>query len=874
MNLPSPEGATPVMAQWFALKKEQPEALLFFRMGDFYELFFTDAEVAANALDIALTSRGTHAGSPIPMCGVPIGAASSYLARLIKQGFRVAIAEQMEIPSKTKKSSKGPLSRSIIRLVTPGTLTEDELLEAGQQNYLLCAIPDSFASAKSSFSIGAAWIDISTGFFETTTLKNHQFNDLLGRINPSEILTISSLALGNYENKRTDITAPQSFTVAQKKLSNLFHVKSLEALGDFSDYEIIAASMLVDYIQSTQNGKTPRLSRPRSQRYEAILAIDPATRSNLEILRSRDGGTQYTLLSSVCKTLTAPGARMLSEWLASPLTEVKRIERRQEGWVYLNQDVALLNDLRSTLRGIADIARALGRLSLGRGQPRDLAAIRDGLQRAQAIAEIIDRFTQKLGSCPPIIQQARSYLFEGSDLLQKLSAALVKNPPLKMEDGGFIAEGFDEQLDNYRKLRDHSRQIIVSLQNEYVQQFGVNNLKIRHHSQLGYIIEVTANASAKLRDRPELILRQGTANLARFTTNELVALNQKILEAAELADQQEKMIFETLVNETMQESHLPAIAQALALIDVLQSCTAFFATGRWCRPKVHEEAKYFKLVAARHPVVEAALDKKGQFTPNDCDLSNNKKVMLLTGPNMAGKSTFLRQVAIAVILAQSGLPVPAEKAEIGIVDRLFSRVGASDDLAQGRSTFMVEMIEAAAILNQAGPRSLVVIDEIGRGTSTLDGLAIAWAMLEALHTTIQCRTIFATHFHELVHSTQHLHHLQPFTMKVQEWKGTIIFQYEVIAGAAEHSWGIHVAQLAGVPNTMIIRAQQILNHLETERPGTQTSLPFEIQPTISSPTESNEISILKQKLKEVHPDQISPREALDILYELKKHVSE
>lgn len=868
MTIPSPEGATPVMAQWFTLKECYPDALLFFRMGDFFELFFSDAEAAANALDIALTSRGNHGGNPIPMCGVPVGTASNYLSRLIKKGFKVAVAEQTESPADRPKGQKGPLSRAIVRLITPGTLTEDELLQAGQANYIASIIPHQ---KNKNSEIGVAWIDISTGFFETTFINHSKLNDLLGRINPSEILCPKDIVLNDFDNRRTILREPHTLKTAQKELSDLFSVNSFDALGNFTDAEIVACYELVHYIQKTQAGKIPQLARPQSQQYEAILAIDPATRNSLDILQNSEGNQKFTLFSSVSYTVTASGARMLANWLSAPLTQIKYIKKRQEGWIYLHQNANLLTDLRKTLKGAPDIARSLSRLSLGRGQPRDLASIRNGLEIGHNIAGVLKQFKKETKCYCSIIENTSEYLLYGKDLLIKLCAALEENPPLKLEEGFIIKAGYNDELDAYRRLRDNSRQIIVSLQENYRNRFNVNTLKIKHHTQLGYIIEVSNNAGSKLRDHPDLILRQGTANLSRFTTIELNELSEKILEANSLAADKELQIFSELIKQTLQEKKLPVLAKSIAMIDVLQSCATLYSTHNWCIPKLSDDTT-FKLTNCRHPIVEAALRHKANFTPNSCDLSQDKKIMLLTGPNMAGKSTFLRQVALSVIMAQAGLPVPAEEAEIGIVDHLFSRVGASDDLAHGRSTFMVEMTEAASILNQAGPRSLVVIDEIGRGTSTLDGMAIAWAVLETLHNTIQCRTIFATHFHELVQSTNHLESCKPFTMKVQEWKGSIIFQYEVIPGAAEHSWGIHVAQLAGVPLHTLKRAQQLLQNLEKQYLNPQITLPL---PTAFIEKKSKQEIIPKNHekivnmLKTIDPDELTPKKSLNILYDLK-----
>ncbi|CAK7191949.1 DNA mismatch repair protein MutS [Commensalibacter sp. Nvir] len=869
MSIPSSEGATPVMLQWFALKKQQPHALLFFRMGDFFELFFDDAHAAANALDIALTSRGNHANKPIPMCGVPVGNASSYLARLIKKGFKVAVADQTEDPNKRNKNQKGPLSRAIVRLITPGTITEDELLNATQPNYILCIIPDQ---KKTHRYAGAAWIDISTGFFETTFLEIYQLKDFIARINPSEILISDTLLLDDYQEIITSLTELHDLHYAQRELTTLFNVHSLSALGDFNAEEIIASYELVLYIQSTQAGKIPQLSKPQSQKYQSILAIDPATRCSLEIVQNREGQQHFTLFSSVNYTLTAPGSRMLAGWLSSPSTEIELIVKRQEGWLYLQKDTTLLEKIRMELKKAPDISRALSRLSLGRGSPRDLVAIKNGLSSSHLIQSILQQYEPNLQAGFNIIKNIITILGHGQTLFAKLKNALLENPPLKLDEGAIIKENYDRELDNYRNLRDHSRQIIISFQQNYREKYNTNTLKIKHHTQLGYIIEVSSAQGSKLRDNKDLILRQGTANLTRFTTVELSELSEKILDAHAQAIEREKILFFSLVEEVLTEKDLPLIANSLAIIDVFQSCATLFQSFNWCVPKLSTDAQ-FNIYDGRHPVIENALKKQKNFTPNSCILSGEKKIMLLTGPNMAGKSTYLRQVALSVILAQSGLPVPAAKAEIGIVDRLFSRVGASDDLAHNRSTFMVEMTEAASILHQAGPKSLVVIDEIGRGTSTSDGLAIAWSILETLHNTLQCRAIFATHFHELVQLTHYLKNISPFTMKVQEWQGSIVFQYEVVPGAAEHSWGIHVAQLAGLPDQTIKRAQYLLSQLDGQKTNTQYNFSLtqnQTQPNAEHVKQLKILDEIRHIFSQNHPDNLTPKNSLNILYDLKK----
>ncbi len=866
------------MAQWFALKARHPDALLFFRMGDFYELFFTDAEAAAAALDIALTARGTHAGQPIAMCGVPVTAAQAYLARLIRRGFRVAVAEQTEAPRKPGPGvPKGPLSRDIVRLVTAGTLTEDELLEAGRANLLLAlAVAPRTASAgrapaRPPGRIGAAWIDISVGSFETASLDGAAaLAELLGRLEPAEILAPAGLALGELEDRRGPEPVPQAAQAARARLAEWFRAVSLDAFGTFSDEEAIAGLAVLDYVRDSQAGRMPRLSRPTPQGAGGLLGLDPATRASLELLRGRDGSVAHSLLGCVGRTVTASGGRLLAGWIAAPLTGLGPITARQEGWQRLAGEPGRAALLRTALRGAPDIMRALGRLSVGRGQPRDLAAIRDGLFAAREAAECLDGLT---GPLPRLLADAASVLRQAAGLEALLARALAPDLPVRLEDGGAIAAGFDGELDAERALRDDSRRVIAALQMRYAQAFGIASLKIRHHAQLGYVIEAPAGAATQLKSQGEaqagLVLRQGTATSARFSTDELADLDRRIGEAAERTATRERAVFASLVAAAVGQPALPAVADALALLDVMQSCAQVAAGGRWCRPVLSEDAA-FRLVGARHPVVEAALAGADRFTPNDCDLSPDRRVMLLTGPNMAGKSTFLRQAALAVVLAQAGLPVPAESAAIGLVDRLFSRVGAADDLARGRSTFMVEMIETASILNGAGPRSLVVVDEIGRGTSTLDGLAIAWAVLESLHGAQRCRLIFATHFHELGQLAGSLPALAPHTMSVREWKGEVVFRHEVVPGVAGRSWGVHVARLAGVPEPVVRRAGRLLASLEGSRAATAAPLPlFDGLADTPPAAAADPRDALVAAVAAIDPDRLTPREALDALYGLR-----
>jgi DNA mismatch repair protein MutS len=836
------------MAQWFTCKEQHPDALLFFRMGDFFEMFFADAEAAAAALDIALTHRGEHAGRPIPMCGVPVTTSDIYLARLIRRGFRVAVAEQMEAAS--ARTGKGPIRREIVRLITPGTLTEESLLDAGRANLLL-------AVAETGEALGAAWLDVSTGLFETAPVSKAGLPALLGRLDPAEILANETIPLGDFSDRRAPAMAAPPPLAARRRLAEAFGAASLDAFGTFTDAEAAAGALALDYIRLTQAGKMPRLSRPVPVGMSGRLDMDAATRASLEILRARDGTTALTLASAVTRTLTAPGARLLCTWLAAPLTDPAAIARRQDGWGWLVANPDRLALIRTALRGAPDLARSLARVSLGRGGPRDLAAIRLAMSACAAAAASLE------GPVPAILSDIYRALLPAPDLAALLARALSDTPPLRLDDGGAIAAGYDGELDGHRRLRDDSRRVISQMQLDFCQAFGVASLKIKHHAQIGYMIEVPAVAVESLRARPELTLRQGMANGARFSHPELSDLDRRINEAADRAAARERLVFATLIEAVLRESEaLAEAADALATLDVLQSCARLAEGGHWCRPVV-EESEAFLVTAGRHPVVEAAIAGAAAFVPNDCDLSPDRRVLLLTGPNMAGKSTFLRQNALIAILAQAGLPAPAASVRLGVADRLFSRVGAADELARGKSTFMVEMTETAAILHQAGPRSLVIVDEIGRGTSTLDGLAIAWAVLEALHSQIRCRTVFATHFHELAQLTDALPRLSPHMMRVREWRGDVVFLHEVAAGAAGRSWGVHVARLAGVPVPTVRRAAALLASLEKGREKVTAALPlFDAIPEPPPPDP------LTAALDGVDPDTLSPKDALALVYRL------
>ncbi len=871
--------ATPAMAQYLASKRAYPDCLLFYRMGDFYELFFEDAVKAAKALDIALTKRGQHSGQDIPMCGVPAHAMDGYLAKLIRSGFKVAVCEQMEDPAEAKKrgGAKAVVRREVIRVVTPGTITEDALLDARRHNYLA-------ALADAGGEIGLAWLDMSTGDFHTQPISAVELGAALARLDPGEILLADRLLrdpqlfelFNDWKSALSPLPNPRFDSEnGRRRLEKLYGVQALEGFGGFSRAELAAAGALVDYVETTQQGKLPRLSPPKRLARGAVLEIDAATRRNLELMRSLGGERQGSLLSAIDRTRSGAGARLLAAWLAAPLTDPPDIAARQDMVAYFVAQEDLRGTLRERLRRVPDMERALSRLSLGRGGPRDLAAVRDALIEAAALRQKLES-PPKLGALPAALVETVRNLGHQAELVDRLTRALAEELPLFARDGGFIAPRYEPELDELRMLRDASRRLIVDLESRYRGETGISALKIRHNNVLGYYIETTATHADKLlKDAARFIHRQTMASAMRFTTVELGDLEQRIATAADKALAIELALFADLVGEVTARAEAIALAAgALATLDVAAALAELAVEGRYCRPLV-DGSTAFDIKAGRHPVVEQALQRNasGSFVANDCDLSESQRLWLVTGPNMAGKSTFLRQNALIVLLAQMGSFVPAASAHIGAVDRLFSRVGAADDLARGRSTFMVEMVETAAILNQATGRSLVILDEIGRGTATFDGLSIAWAALEHLHEINRCRALFATHYHELTSLAAKLPALAPHAMRVKEWQHEIVFLHEIAPGAADRSYGIHVAKLAGLPPAVVARAESVLETLEQgEQAGALARLADDLplfSATVKQTAPEKGPSELEQALAAINPDELSPKEALELLYKLR-----
>lgn len=893
---------TPMMAQYSAIKADHPDALLFYRMGDFYELFFDDAVAAAAALDITLTHRGKHLGAAVPMCGVPFHASESYLQRLIRAGFRVAICEQTEDPAEAKKrGSKAVVRREVVRLVTPGTLSEEALLDARQHNFL--AAPACIGGATAHWAL--AWLDMSTGDFTVTCLAAPALSAQLARLAPREILWPPALdevfdealegpASGTGLRDTLSDTLPDTMFSPVESLGSAQAAALLRAqfgavvedgLADLADgprcAALTACGQLLAYLQATQFGAETPIAAPRLEADDGIMGLDAATRANLELTRTLSGQRDGSLLAAIDDTVTAAGARLLAARLAAPLTDRTAIEARHQAVAALADAHDMRDDVRAALRGLPDMMRALNRLAMQRGGPRDVQALAVGLSAAQNIRAVLLAKADGLSDAGAEMDAVQSGLAADADamlvLRDGLQSALVDQPPLLARDGGFVRDGYHDGLDAARALRDESRRVIAALQADYAAETDIKALKIKHNGVLGYHIDVPAAQADRLMAPPlneQFIHRQTLANAVRFSTTKLAELAGEISRAAETAQALELEIFARLSVQCLAaRPALEARAAALAQLDVTAALADLAVARQWQKPQLSDDRRFI-IEAGRHPVVEQALAAQaGRFIANPCALdaaaAHGPRLMLLTGPNMAGKSTFLRQNALLAILAQMGSFVPAARAEIGVVDRVFSRVGAADDLARGRSTFMVEMVETATILTQASPRSLVILDEIGRGTATFDGLSIAWAAVEYLHDHIGCRSLFATHYHELTGLSERLDGLANGSMKVREYEGDLVFLHEVAQGAADRSYGIHVAELAGLPDRVTARARQVLAQLEENREADGVAALDGLPLFAEAPVPAAKPDKLAAAVNGLDPDRMSPREALDWLYQLQ-----
>ena len=913
-------GATPAMAQYLEIKAANPDCLLWYRMGDFYELFFEDAVTAAHALQITLTKRGKHLGEDIPMCGVPVVRADEYLERLIRQGFRVAVCEQLEQPAEAKKRGpKAVVRRDVVRLVTPGTLTEETLLEPNARNYLTAVCPQVSGDGDTAADAALASLDISTGEFEVGTVGLADLSGEFARLAPREILFpdredvdhVVSKAVDLATGAKTPLPAKQfDGKSAERDLKARLGVGDLAAFGSFTRLELAAIGGLLKYVELTQIGRRPVIRPPRRAASNTILMIDPASRASLELTRSATGERRGSLLFAIDRTVTGAGSRELAARLASPLANIAAINDRLDAVSFFKDAPALKEDMRRILARAPDIARAVSRLSLGRGSPRDLGAVRDGLAAAADCAAEIRNTTPGIG-LPAEVARILEGLAAGCEALREdLSAALADELPVNRRDGGYVRDGYLPELDEARSLKTDSREVLAQLEARYREETGVRSLKVRQNNILGYYIEVSQANAAPLVEAPLNDVfqhRQTMANAMRFVTDELATIEGRMATAADRAAALEDGVFADLARGISDaETQLCALAAALADLDVTAALAEVAEAERYSRPRLSDD-RTFEIRGGRHPVVEQALRKSGDgpFIENDCVLAaagdqgygepvNTTKaagasfapgfddtraalIWLVTGPNMAGKSTFLRQNALFCVMAQMGSFVPAEFAAIGVVDRLFSRVGASDDLARGRSTFMVEMVETAAILNQATDRSLVILDEIGRGTATYDGLSIAWACVEYLHEVRRCRTLFATHYHELTALADRLTEVANVTIDVKEWRDEIIFLHKVKPGAADRSYGIQVAKLAGLPGHVIDRAGEVLRLLQdtdrTSAGGTDNVLDdlplFSVARPVNPIAKTGAPTLVETELGSINPDELTPKAALDALYRLK-----
>ncbi len=881
------QGHTPMMAQYHVLKEEHPECLLFYRMGDFYELFYDDAVTASKVLDITLTKRGKSQGDDIAMCGVPYHAYQPYLSKLIKAGHKVAICEQMESPEQAKARakkegkpvSKALVKRDAVRIVTKGTLTEDNLLETKHHNYL-CAIYHNKNIA------GFAWVDLSIGSFSVQTSTKDQIEALLESISPAEIIISEQNNkylkdyLSNFGHLVTTIPNIElNSKNAATNIAQIYGLNDLSEIGIFNDAETISMNMVIEYISSTQKGNIPYIEKPNSHSINSSMEIDAATRKSLELMRSLSGEKKGSLINIIDKTITGAGARLLQQYLSAPITCPKKINNRLDRIESYINTPTLRNIIRDLLRNIPDLERSLSRITLGRCSPKDLCAIRDGLSQTELIRAELQANNINLKGHENIFEKLEQQP-ELCSVHDMLKSALSETPPLSLKDGGVIKSEFHAKLGELRKLSENSRSTIASLQAKYREISKIETLKIKFNNVLGYFVEVPAKRADSLMIKNGnkdsnaaniFIHRQTMSNVVRFTTTELSELERDILSAADKIAALEAKIFDDLVLAISEQAeNIKSISSALAIIDVSSSLAELAICNSYTRPII-DDSLNFELKNARHPVVEAFLKEQSEaFVPNDCKMTQNSCLWLLTGPNMAGKSTFLRQNAIIAIMAQIGCYVPADYAHIGIIDKCFSRVGASDDLARGQSTFMVEMVETATILNNSTNRSLVILDEIGRGTATYDGLSIAWGCIEYLHNINKCRCIFATHYHELTSLNDTLENMSCYTMQVKEWNDTIVFMHKVIHGFANRSYGIHVAQLAGIPAPVINRSQQILDKLTSDNTKGNTEQIIKDLPLFSTvANDSSPKPYIEEYLEKIDPDALSPREALELIYELK-----
>ena len=807
------------------------------------------------------------------MCGVPFHSSENYLLNLIRKGHKVAVCEQLEKPEDAKKRGyKAVVKRDVVRLMTPGTLTEEGLLNEKQNNFLLSLV-------KNETSFGVAWTDISTGEFYCTEVNEDELTSLLNRIFPSELLIEDNLQeTVLHLNLNTNVVisplASHNFDphIGKTRLQKFYNIKSINIFGDFNNSEIGAMAGVLAYLEITQCNKAIPLLPPVKEFKDSYLKIDAASRQSLELTKTLNGQIEGSLLGSINQTVTSGGSRLLQDRLNRPSTNIKEIKNRQKVVSFFIDNQSILTECRSILKQSPDMQRSLSRLGLGRGSPKDLSIVRNCLQSIRQIQTIL-----KEQKASQIVLDLLKQLNNFDKLIDLLDTALVKNPPTSTKNGYVISSDYDENLKKYRQLKSEAQDHIIKLQIKYIKTTNVTSLKIKFNNVLGYFVETPISQTKKMSSQPLsdiFIHRQSTTNSIRFSTLELSEMASNIINAQEKSDELENTFLHLLINSIV-ESLIPLNSAAVALseIDFYSSLSFQSISANWTKPTV-DNSHFFKIMSGRHPVVELSLKNAAadNFVSNDCDLSpNSNSILLITGPNMAGKSTFLRQNALITILAQIGSFVPAKEAHIGIVDQIFSRVGATDDLSKGHSTFMVEMIETASILKNATKSALIIMDEVGRGTSTYDGLSIAWATLEHIHNTIKCRTLFATHYHELTQLEGNYPEIKNAKIAIREWKDEVIFLHQVKFGAADKSYGIQVARLAGLPTNVTDRAKTILKKLE------KTTTSNNILTTTSTEKiipKKNTEEILKiiDILLSLDTDEITPKQALSIIDETIKNI--
>lgn len=875
-----------MMQQYDDAKAACGDALLLFRMGDFYELFFEDAKVVARVLGLTLTSRD-KGENPIPMAGFPHHQLDGYMARLIQAGFRCAVCEQVEDP----KLAKGLVKREVTRVVSPGTVTDDSLLDPKEANYLL-AICEESSRGDSEPRVGIAWTDLSTGRFIAATVDARHLADHLARLRPSEVLAVeSSSHVPLLRQRRVMVTTRPAWTFgndeAHRCLRSHFAIKSLEGLGFEAEDSLAvrACGGLLGYLLETQKQTLTHLDPPIPYRHRTSLEIDEATRRSLELTRTiREGKREGSLLSVLDRCVTPMGSRTLGEWLADPLTEVAEIEKRLDAVEFALQQSAWCTTLRQSLQGVYDLQRVVTRIVSGRATPRDLSYVSRTLASLPQVRSLAE------SASPLMLRELADEISVEAELRAKLDQALEEDCPLQARDGGFIRAGYDSRLDELRDLAQGGKEWIASYQSRLSAETGIPNLKIGYNKVFGYYFEVTAANADRVPD--SFIRKQTIKNAERYITPELKEYEDRVLSADERAKSLEYELFSELRQQVFEAAiRLKRTASALSTLDVIGSLAELARRRNYCRPEITEDSE-LQIVDGRHPVLDT-LEAEGTFVPNDVRMSGEDgMILLITGPNMAGKSTYIRQVALLTLMAQIGSFLPARKALIGVADRIFARVGASDDVARGQSTFMVEMTETARILNTATPRSLVILDEIGRGTSTYDGVSLAWAIVEHMHDRIGCRTLFATHYHELTDLQQTLAGVRNFTVSVKEWDDTVIFLHKIVAGAADKSYGIHVARLAGVPRSVNERAKEILADLESQASNHSRGEVIEEAPKSSGPRHRgssrvgesqgrNEIQLtlfgfadhpVVDSIREIDINRLTPMDALQLVAQWRSQV--